>query len=189
MVLHGLACGSEYHFQPQSTDSSNNTTAGADGTFTTAGCPGVPQSDEFNGTAIDLVRWTLVDPAGGAVVGAAGGQGRISLPAGVAHDTWTNNDKVARLMQPAPDDNFEMLAKFDSAVSLSYQMQGFLVQQDTDDLLRLEVHREGAFTNLFAASIAAGVASDDGKAGHRRRRAGLPSPAPCRGSLDPVVLA
>ena len=104
-------------------------------------------------------RWTLVDPVGGASLSASGGQALIDLAAGIQHDIWTGSDSLPRLLQPAPDDNFEMTAKFDSTVALAYQMQGFVVEQDANDLLRLEVHFDGTDTLLFAASIVNGVAS------------------------------
>ena len=44
---------------------------GTDRTLTTAACPAMAQSDEFNGTSIDMNRWTLVDPVGGVTLSAA----------------------------------------------------------------------------------------------------------------------
>jgi LmbE family N-acetylglucosaminyl deacetylase/regulation of enolase protein 1 (concanavalin A-like superfamily) len=159
VVVHGLACGTTYHFQVQSKDASNNTATGPDRTLTTAACPPMTQSDEFNGASIDMNRWSLVNPVGGVSLSAVGGQALFDLSAGVQHDIWTGSDSLPRLMQFAPNDNFEMTAKFDSAVSLAYQMQGLVVQQDANDLLRLEVHFDGADTNLFAASFVNGSAS------------------------------
>ena len=159
VILHGLACGTLYHYQVKSKDASNNAATSTDRTLTTAACPTAMQSDEFNTASVDLNRWTLVDPGGGATVGGNGSQALIDLPAGVQHDVWTGSDTVARLLQPAPDDDFELQVKYDSAVSLTYQMQGFLVEQDSNDMLRLEVHREGLETRLFAASIVNGTAS------------------------------
>jgi LmbE family N-acetylglucosaminyl deacetylase/regulation of enolase protein 1 (concanavalin A-like superfamily) len=159
VILHGLACGATYHFQVKSKDASNNTATSTDRTLTTAACPTAMQSDEFNAASVDMSRWTLVDPGGGATVSGNGSQALVNLPEGVQHDVWTGSDTVARLLQPAPNDDFELLVKYDSIVSLTYQMQGLLVEQDSNDLLRLEVHREGVETRLFAANIANGVAS------------------------------
>jgi LmbE family N-acetylglucosaminyl deacetylase/regulation of enolase protein 1 (concanavalin A-like superfamily) len=159
VILHGLACGTTYHFQVKSADASNNTATSTDRTLTTAACPVAMESDEFNAASVDMSRWTLVDPGGGATVGGNGSQATIDLPAGVQHDLWTGSDTVARLLQPAPDDDFELKVKYDSIVSLTYQMQGLIVEQDANDMLRLEVHAEGTDTRLFAASIENGVAS------------------------------
>jgi LmbE family N-acetylglucosaminyl deacetylase/regulation of enolase protein 1 (concanavalin A-like superfamily) len=159
VILHGLACGTLYHFQVKSKDASNNTATSTDRTLTTAACPTAMQSDEFNTASVDLNRWTLVDPGGGATVGGNGTQALINLPAGIQHDVWTGSDTIARLLQPAPNDDFELQVKYDSSVDLTYQMQGLLVEQDSNDMLRMEVHREGLETRLFAASIVNGVAS------------------------------
>ena len=159
VVLHGLACGTLYHFQVKSKDASNNTATSTDRTLTTAACPTAMQSDEFNAASVDMNRWTLVDPGGGATVSGNGSQALVNLPAGIQHDVWTGSDTVARLLQPAPNDDFELQVKYDSSVDLTYQMQGLIVEQDSNDLLRLEVHREGLETRLFAASIVNGTAS------------------------------
>jgi LmbE family N-acetylglucosaminyl deacetylase/regulation of enolase protein 1 (concanavalin A-like superfamily) len=159
VVVHGLACGTTYHYQVRSKDAGNNEAVSGDFTFTTLACPGLPQNDEFNGATIDLNRWTLVDPVGDATLSATGTQAQIALPAGSQHDIWTGSDTVTRLLQPAPDDNFDMTVKYDSVVGTAYQMQGLVVQQDADDLLHVEVHYDGADTKLFAASVAGGTAS------------------------------
>jgi LmbE family N-acetylglucosaminyl deacetylase/regulation of enolase protein 1 (concanavalin A-like superfamily) len=159
MILHGLACGQTYHFEVKSTDASNNTRTGPDRTFTTAACPTAMESDEFNGPAVDMNRWTLVDPGGGVTVGGNGSQALLALPAGISHDVWTGSDTMARLLQPAPNDDFELQIKYDSVVGATYQMQGLMVEQDANDLLRLEVHHEGTSTWLFGAKVVNGVAS------------------------------
>jgi len=81
--LHGLTCGTTYHFQVRSTDAAGNTRVAPDAAFTTAACPTAMQSDEFDGASVDMSRWTLVDPGGGATVEGNGSQALIDLPAGV----------------------------------------------------------------------------------------------------------
>jgi len=159
IVLHGLACESLYHFQVRSRDLAGNEAVSTNQTFSSGACPSVIASDEFDAPALDSGVWTLVDPMGDATLALTGSHAELSVPAGVRHDLWTNVDEVPRLLQAAPDDDFELEVKYDSAVAAGYQMQGVLVEQDTNDLLRIETHHDGGTAWLFVASVANGVAS------------------------------
>ena len=60
-------------------------------------------SDDFNACLIDTGTWSAVDPIGDAqfsVSGAGSDNAHlvITVPGGLSHDPWTNND-AARLMQ------------------------------------------------------------------------------------------
>jgi LmbE family N-acetylglucosaminyl deacetylase len=159
VVLHGLACATTYHFQIRSVDSSNNVALSSDRTFTTAACPSAIASDEFNAATLNTSLWTFIDPVGDVTLGLSGTHAEFSVPAGVRHDLWTNVDEVPRLLQAAPNSDFEVEEKWDSAVSAQYQIQGFLVEEDANDLLRLEVHYETPNARLFVARVRNGVAS------------------------------
>ena len=117
------------------------------------------RSDEFNSAALDSSVWTFVDPIGNSSLTMTGSQARIAVPAGSRHDLWANANEVPRLRQSAPNANFEVEVKFDSAVSVGYQLQGVVVEQDAQNLLRLEVFHDGGTTHLFAAAISGGSAS------------------------------
>ena len=118
------------------------------------------QSDEFNSTSLNGALWRFENPVGDATVTVNGAQAAISLPAGVSHDLWTGSLGAARLLQDVPNQDFEVEVKLDSAFGgAGNKLQGIVVQQDADDLLRLEVHFDGSATRLFAAVIAGGVAS------------------------------
>jgi len=158
LVVHGLACNSTYHFQVRARDAAGNESGSPDNTVSTSACPQHVQSDEFNGTGVDTDKWTFVDPIGDSALQVTSGRAEISMPAGSRHDLWTGADEVPRLLQAAPDVDFEVEAKFDSAVSTGYQMQGIVVEQDADDLLRVETHNDGRTNYLFIAQIRAGVA-------------------------------
>ena len=62
-----------------------------------------------------------------------------------------------RLMQPVGNADFEVAAKFESLVSDRYELQGLIVQQDLDDLLRFDFYGDGGVTRVFAARFVAGV--------------------------------
>ena len=117
------------------------------------------RSDEFNSTTLDTGVWSFVDPVGDATLTMDGSHAVISLPAASSHDLWTFTNGAARLVQSVPNTDFEVEVKLDSTMGSPYQLQGIVVQQDADDLLRLEVHHDGNATRLFSAVIASGVAS------------------------------
>jgi regulation of enolase protein 1 (concanavalin A-like superfamily) len=60
-------------------------------------------------------------------------------------------------MQPVNDADFDVTVKFDSALTQRIQQQGVLVQADTENLIRMEFHFDGANTKLFAATLVGGV--------------------------------
>src|SRR5918996_3617041 len=159
VLLRGLTCGTVYHFQIRSRDEAGNEASTPDATFTTGACSASIRPDDFNSPSLNTGIWTVVDPLGDAVVTMTGSQAEISLPAGVAHDVWVGIDTVARLLQPVPDADFEIEVKFDGPVTSAFQQQGLILEEDPNDLLRLEFHHDGGATRLFAASITGGSAS------------------------------
>ena len=55
----------------------------------------------------------------------------------------TGADEVPRLIQAAPNTDFEVEVNWDSAPSEGYHLQGIIVQQDSDNVLRIETHHDG----------------------------------------------
>ena len=53
------------------------------------------------------------------------------MQAGVQHDLWTGTDEVPRLIQAAPNTDFEVEVNWDSARSEGYHLQGIIVQQNS----------------------------------------------------------
>jgi regulation of enolase protein 1 (concanavalin A-like superfamily) len=159
VTFSGLACSTAYHLQIRSRDAAGNEASSTDFAFTTAACPTNIASDEFNSSSVDMNLWSFVDPIGDSALGSSGTQAVVSVPAGTRHDLWTNANEVPRLLQAVPNQDFEVMAKFDSSLSQQYQLQGIVVEQDSRNLLRFEVHHDGGGTRLFAASIVDGVAT------------------------------
>ncbi len=114
-------------------------------------------SDHFDG-ALNNALWTSYQPVGDSSIATTGSQLTIGLPAGTSHDLWTGRLNAPRITQPIANTDFELEAKFDSTVTSQYQMQGIVVEEDRNNLLRIEFHSDGAVTNVFAASIVAGSA-------------------------------
>ena len=79
------------------------------------------------------------------------------MPAGSAHDVWSSSDSVARLLQAAPDGDFEAEAKFDSAVTKMFQEQGLVAQQDDNDFVRFDAYSDGTQARLFGATFVNGA--------------------------------
>ena len=161
LTLSGLTAGTLYHYKVSSTNA-NGTSTSNDLTFTTQsnGSTSGVVSDDFNHPNLQTSIWTFEDPVGGARVsvdGAGSGNARLSLyvPGGVSHDPYNVNRSV-RVMQPANDVDFQLVAKFDSAVTQRYQDQGLLVQQDSGNWLRFDMYSDGSSVFVYAGSTVNG---------------------------------
>ena len=121
-------------------------------------------SDDFNACGLNDTLWTFFDPDGDTSLQMNGAQAIISLPSGTTHDTWgtittTFSNNVPRIRQFVSDSDFELEIKFDNDLSLRWQMEGVLVEQDDNNMLRFEFHHDGSNLRIFAASFAEGVAN------------------------------
>lgn len=118
-------------------------------------------SDDFDATNVQTGTWTLTDPVGDATVGITGvgtANARLALtvPHGVNHDLYTGVNNAPRILQPATDGDFTLEVKFDSPVSYVYQVQGVIVQQDSNNVMRFDFSSNGSFTKAFAATTTDG---------------------------------
>lgn len=122
-----------------------------------------PRSDDFNRCVLDNGRWTAFDPLGDSSFTMTDTQLLISIPEGVSHDLWqdanSNENNAPRLLTPADNLDFEVEVRFESRVQEKFQMQGILVQQDSNNLLRFDFHHDGANVRLFAARFVNGIAT------------------------------
>ncbi|MBD5781196.1 DUF1349 domain-containing protein [Pelagicoccus sp. NFK12] len=110
-------------------------------------------SDDFSGDGLDEGIWQVVDPVGDAIISTDGGSLRIHLPAGSDHDIWTDGNRTTRLMQDIHDTDFEFEARFTSDMTGPYQMQGFQIEQDSENYLRFDFVRFPSSVRLFSASF------------------------------------
>jgi len=159
--LTGLISRTLYHYQITSEDGNGNATHSTDLTFTTASTPASIVSDDFNTCDLNPGLWTFIDPYEGDPLGKAtlamtGTHTQdawlsISVPAGTSHDVWDTGNQAPRIRQPVNDTDFEIEVKFESPLTQTFQMQGVLVEQDSDDFLRLDFHSWYSDTRLFAA--------------------------------------
>ncbi len=117
-------------------------------------------SDNFN-SELNTNIWSIYTPQNdSSSITTTDSQLQISVSAGTNHDLWTGNLNAPRVTQTITNTDFELEAKFDSSITDKYQMQGIIVEQDHDNLLRFEFHSDGSTTNIFAASIVNGKAEE-----------------------------
>ena len=119
------------------------------------------RSDDFNSQTLDTALWTVVDPRGDAIISVVGNGTQdallsIAVPQGQEHDVWNGNN-APRVMQSVSNTNFEIELKFQSQLTSGYQMQGVIIQQDSNNYLRFDFVRFPGSTNIFAASFAGGL--------------------------------
>lgn len=114
--------------------------------------PGMPVSDDFNGTSLNTAVWTQIAPAGGGVI-VANGHANFTVPGGANHDPTVGGNNSVRILQNITNSDFDVAAKFDSAPSQQYQGEGILVQQDASNYLRFEFSSNGSRTVVSANSI------------------------------------
>lgn len=142
--------------------------AGADtsasAALTVAKPPSIVISDDFRGPVLNTSVWRLLNPlndASATVTGTGTTNARlaISVPAGVVHDVWTGGITAPRVMQDANNTDFGLEAKFESAISTPFQIQGIIIQQDQANLLRFDfvTHSSSNVTRVFAASFVNGT--------------------------------
>lgn len=159
-VLSGLTCGTTYHFQITDAavggdETPASVSRSADATFTTSNCASgnSSNSDQFDGVVLNTALWSQVNPLNDAAFSSNGSELVISVPSGLSHDPWSGNGNAApRLMQTISDNDFEVVAKFDSPVVYTSQNEGLIVEQDAANFLRFEVYYSGG-VRLFAGSF------------------------------------
>lgn len=112
-----------------------------------------PYSNDFFPETTIQSPWTFYDPVGDATLTWTGTNAEISVPSTSEHDLWTGSDnKAPRMLQPAPDTDFQVEIKFESVPSATYQLQGIIVQEDNDTFIRFGTYY-GSGPKLFVAVI------------------------------------
>ncbi len=96
-----------------------------------------PYSDDFYPETTIQSPWTFYNPVGDATLTWTGTNAEIAVPSGTGHDLYTGVDNLApRMLQPAPNTDFQTEVKFESVPSSTYQLQGIIVQEDNDTFIR-----------------------------------------------------
>jgi hypothetical protein len=162
LLLSGLTPNMLYHFALIAVDTAGNVTVSKDTTFTTKAAlvPTTFVSDEFNQAKLDSTVWTFVNPAAdGSSISKLPTAVRFHLPADTAHDLWSSGYKVPRLMQNVNNSDFDIEARFDSSLSHQYQLEGIVIEQDSVNVIRLDLNTDGSKMHAFVATFANGLGS------------------------------
>ncbi len=115
------------------------------------------QSDDFSSMDLDTDLWRFVDPLGDATLMLSGTNAVVYVPGGSKHTFSSDGNFAPRLLQDAPNTNFEMQAGFGSKGSSTFQQQGLFVGEDDDTYLRFDVIYTSGLPELFAGYFDAGV--------------------------------
>ncbi len=116
-------------------------------------------SDDFSDGSIDPM-WTFAAPSGAtAALETSGDEAFVKLvtPPGDFDPYDTNNG--ARLMQAAADEDFQVVAKWLTTPTEKYQGQGFLVEEDADNWLRVDIYSTGSQLYAYGGVTVAGDTS------------------------------
>jgi hypothetical protein len=108
--------------------------------------------DHFNGP-LNTAIWTYTNPYNDAPLTMTGSQVSIAVPGNRNHFTWSGVNTAPRIMQATANTDFEIEVKFDSAVSLPFQMQGIRIEQNAGNSLTVQVHSTGTATEVVYAHV------------------------------------
>lgn len=123
-------------------------------TFVKALATGEIKSDDFNHCAYSTEVWTWIDPLGDATPPRVTGEEiLLAVPGGVPHDLWRNGIQAPHLVQQVDDQNFAVMAQFNSPVNERIQLQGLLFKEDESRAVRVNFQREGSTTYLFVGVL------------------------------------
>jgi hypothetical protein len=138
------------------------------GAYSGLATAGPPISDDFNPATPSpnpAPTWEFYDPYNTTTGNDPsestrtfdGTNALIRIPAGLSHDLWVSPyNQAPRLLQTIDDANFPsqgIEVKFESTPSTQAQMQGIIVQQTNNTLLRFDVFHDGTSPRLFVAYI------------------------------------
>ena len=164
LIVSGLNPSTDHHFRVIGTDDSLRTSASPDNAiFSGAYIDDLQMvSDDFGGATLDAI-WEKVNPLGDATFGIAGKKLTIGVPGGVAHDIWTDGYKAPRIMQTLQNfaNVYEFAVKFTTPLAGSatnVMVQGIVVEQDSNNLIRANFSYDGTSVRLFIAGFYDGMA-------------------------------
>jgi len=160
----GLACGTSYLYEVESSDASSNTARSPVGTLTTAPCgtSAAVVSDDFSTTFLGA-HWRFRDPAGDARLTMSGTDALIGLRLGTKHELTSAGDSLPRLVQTVADGDFDVAAGYDSSVQLRFQTQSLLAQDVNGAYMKLEAYHDGTAPRVQLTSWVGGVNRTHGR--------------------------
>lgn len=108
-------------------------------------------TDLFNTGSLDTEMWTIEDPIGDGTVSMTETELSLSIPSGTAHDVYTSGNDALMITTSLQNEDFSFIVKFNSTVNERYQLQGIVIQHDSDNYLRLDYFSDGSFLRIYSA--------------------------------------
>jgi hypothetical protein len=115
--------------------------------------------DDFNGPTLNTSIWTYTNPLNDSPLTMTGTQVSIAVPGSRNHFTWSGINSAPRIMQATANVDFEIEVKFDSIVSLPYQMQGVRIEQNASNSITVQFDHTGASAEIVYAHVVNNVVS------------------------------
>ena len=100
-------------------------------------------SDDFSAPELDTGLWQVIDPRGDGSVSQGSGLVTLAVPGGPAHAADQTANNTLRLLQPLPDTDFSLEARFESLAAQPDQEQGLIVLQNAGTYVRLFQRHDG----------------------------------------------
>jgi hypothetical protein len=131
-------------------------------------------SDDFNYRNLKRPLWTYTDPLADGTIqllgtGTSNARLAITVPKGSSHDLWTTGYNTPRVTQACSNTDFQVDVKYFSGLvgqtSVSYLVQGIVVEQDANNLIRFDFttgHNKDS-VKAFSAAFVGGFASPQTK--------------------------
>ena len=113
-------------------------------------------SDDFSTGALDSSVWTVVDPVGDVRSYSTATNFVLDVPGARSHNLWVDQLFAPRVLQYAQNEDFQIDAKIDGTFNGTFNMQGLLVQQTMEDLVRVDVFSSGNQRRVFVATFKGG---------------------------------
>jgi len=117
--------------------------------------PGAPISDDFTGTTLNPI-WTFYAACCGFEK-LSGTDALLVVPSFTNHNIFNQNQGVG-LLQAIANVDFDVVAKFDSAVTQGDQEEGILVQQDAQNFIYFGTYHDGTTPRIYTIVTANGTA-------------------------------
>ena len=117
---------------------------------------GKPVSDDFDSCVLNSQIWEFSDPLENTQFSVDGSVVTMAMTAGEEHDLFEGNNSAPRLTQRITDEDFTAEVKFESAVTQKFQIQGILIEEDSDNFLRVDFFHDGTDVILFSAGFTNG---------------------------------
>lgn len=110
-------------------------------------------SDDFSASNLNTSLWSVVNPLNDGSYEMTGMQVALSIPSGISHDAWTNENNSLRLLQNVSNTDFAVKAKFEGYFSGGFQDHGIIIQESNNKFLRFDIYYNGSATYAFCAFV------------------------------------